>query len=128
MLTHPNNSMSCFISDHYILACYLSEIYLIDHLLPEDIGQDSPDDEDNSEKEKDDEVCEDEALDLLPGGKAAKDREKREDDGDDEHDVGGVQVEPAPQQLVQEGLVFDCPDGEGKKNKTGDKAKASSEI
>ena len=56
------------------------------HLLPEDIGQDSPDDEDNSEEEKDDEVCEDEALDLLPGGKAAKDREKREDDGDDEHD------------------------------------------
>ena len=103
-------------------------MYVIAHLLPEDIGQDSPDDEDNGEEEKDDEVCEDEALDLLPGGKAAKDREKREDDGDDEHDVGGVQVEPAPQQLVQEGLVFDCPDGEGKKNETGDEAKASSEI
>ena len=117
------------ISIETAVACsFQKHMYVIGHLLPEDIGQDSPDDEDNGEEEKDDEVREDEALDLLPGGKAAKDREKREDDGDDEHDVGGVQVEPAPQQLVQEGLVFDCPDGEGKKNKTGDEAKASSEI
>ena len=127
MLTHPNNSGSEYQTIIFIETA-LSEIYLSPHLLPEDIGQDSPDDEDNGEEEKDDEVGEDEALDLLPGGKAAKDREKREDDGDDEHDVGGVQVEPAPEQLVQEGLVFDRPDGEGKKNKTGDEAKTSSEI
>ena len=86
------------------------------HLLSEHIGKDTSDDEDNGEEEEDDEVGEDKAFDLLPGGEASKAGEEGEHCGDDEDDVGGVHVQPAPQQLVEESLVLESPDGKRKED------------
>ena len=90
------------------------------YLLPEHIGKDTSDDEDNGEEEQDDEVDEHKALDLLPRGEASKAGEGGEHRGDDEDDVRGVHVEPAPQQLVEESLVFEGPYGEGEEDEAGD--------
>ena len=97
-----------------------SEESIFQYLLPEHIGKDSSDDEDNGEEEQDDEVGEHKALDLLPCGEASKAGEGGEHRGDDEDDVGGVHVEPAPQQLVEESLVFEGPYGEGEEDEAGD--------
>ena len=55
---------------------------------------------------------EQEALDLLHGCEASKDREEDHGGGGDEDDVGGVHVQSVPQQLLQEGLVIHCPDAQ----------------
>ena len=58
----------------------------------------------------DDNLREQEALDLLHGCKAPKAGEEDHGSGGDEDDVGGVHVEPVPQQLLQERLVVHRPD------------------
>ena len=105
-----------------------SEESIFQYLLPEHIGKDSSDDEDNGEEEQDDEVGEHKALDLLPCGEASKAGEGGEHRGDDEDDVGGVHVEPAPQQLVEESLVFEGPYGEGEEDDTSDDAETRRKV
>ena len=57
-----------------------------------------------------DDLREQEALDLLHSSEASKAWEEDHGGGGDEDDVGGVHVEPVPQQLLQERLVVHCPD------------------
>ena len=85
-------------------------------LLSEDVGENPTDHGDDGEEEEEDKVGEEEALDLLDGGEPAKGGEEDHEDGGDEDGVGGVHVQPVPEQLLQEGLVVHCPEAESKKN------------
>ena len=98
------------------------------HLFSKHIGNNASDDEDNGEKKKHNEVGQHEALDLLPRGEAAKAGEYSEDNRDDENDVGGVHVQPAPQQLLEEGLVFEGPDCDGKKDDASDDSETRRKV
>ena len=79
-------------------------------LLSEDIGENPTDHGDDGEEEEEDEVGEEEAFDLLDGGEPAKAGEEDHEDGGDEDGVGGVHVQPVPQQLLQERLVVHRPE------------------
>ena len=107
------------------------------HLLPEDVSKGAADHENHKKKEhqhvvseqgEDDQTCrfndmevdgddqgllrEQEALDLLHGGEASEEGEEDHGGGGDENDVGGVHVQPVPEQLLQERLVVHRPDAE----------------
>ena len=86
-------------------------------LLSEDVGKNPSDHGDDGEEEEEDEVVEEEALDLLHGSEPAKAGEEDHEDGGEEDGVGGVHVQPVPQQLLQEGFVVHRPETKCKKNK-----------
>ena len=86
-------------------------------LLSEDISENPADHGDDGEEEEEDEVGEQKALDLLHGSEPAKAGEKDHEDGGEEDGVGGVHVQPVPQQLLQEGFVVHRPETKCKKNK-----------
>ena len=85
-------------------------------LLSEDVGENPTDHGDDGEEEEEDKVGEEEALDLLHRSEPAEAGEEDHQDGGDEDGVGGVHVQPVPQQLLQEGLVVHRPETESKKN------------
>ena len=87
-------------------------------LLSEDISENPADHGDDGEEEEEDEVGEQKALDLLHGSEPAEAGEEDHEDGGEEDGVGGVHVQPVPQQLLQEGFVVHRPETKCKKNKT----------
>ena len=106
--------------------CWLSSVkcqqtrvifkYKRKYLFSEDIGENPTDHGDDREEEEEDKVGEEEALDLLHRRKPAEAREEDHEDGGDEDGVGGVHVQPVPQQFLQEGFVVHRPEAEGQKN------------
>ena len=74
-------------------------------LLSEDISENPADHGDDGEEE--------EKKALLHGSEPAKAGEEDHEDGGEEDGVGGVHVQPVPQQLLQECLVVHRPEAEG---------------
>ena len=87
-------------------------------LLSEDISENPADHGDDGEEEEKDEVGEQKALDLLHCSEPAKAGEEDHEDGGEEDGVGGVQVQPVPQQHLQKSFDVHRPETKCKKKKT----------
>ena len=89
-------------------------------LFSKHVSDGASDYKDHGEEQQQDEIGEDEALDLLLSREDAEGGEGDDGGGGDEGDVGGVDVEPAPEELREEGLVPEGPDGEGEEDEAGE--------
>ena len=70
------------------------------YLFSEDIGEGTAHHEDDKEKQHEDIVGQQEALDLFHCSKAAKAREKDHEGWGNQDDVGCVHVEPVPEEFL----------------------------
>ena len=79
------------------------------HLLTEDVGEDTTDEQDDKEEGHEHKISEEQAFDFFIGREASEEGEKDDKARRDDDDVGSVHIQAISQQFIKERFVIHGP-------------------